>query len=82
MHINNMLNTTLLFYEQGQSAELKKCSSLRILYRICTNTMPLPVVIDRHHCYNKEVVSAGTHLNFCYIHDSFIHSFPFCFYFY
>jgi hypothetical protein len=33
--------------------------------------MPLPVYIDRHHCYNKEVVSVGTDLIFCYIHDSF-----------
>jgi len=40
------------------------------------NTMPLPVFIDRHHCYNKEVVSVGTHLNFYSIHDS---SIPFLF---
>jgi hypothetical protein len=32
--------------------------------------MPLTVYIDRHHCYNKEVVSTGNHLNFYYIHDS------------
>jgi hypothetical protein len=52
--------------------------NLRISYRICINTMPLPVYIDRHHCYNKDILSVGTHLNLYYIHDSF---FPFCFYF-
>jgi hypothetical protein len=42
------------------------------------DTMPLPIFIDRHHCYDKEVVSVGTHLNFYYIHGSFI---PFLFLF-
>jgi hypothetical protein len=36
--------------------------------------MPLSVFIDIPRCYNKELVSVGTHLNFYYIHDSF---FPF-----
>jgi hypothetical protein len=34
--------------------------------------MPFPICTDRHYCYNKEVVSVGTHLNICYMHDSFI----------
>jgi hypothetical protein len=40
-------------------------------------TMPL-LVYDRQHCYNKEVVSVETHLNFYYMYDSFI---PFSFLF-
>jgi hypothetical protein len=40
--------------------------------------MQLPVYIYRRHCCNKEAVSVGTHLNFCYSHDSF---FPFLFLF-
>jgi len=58
-----MLNTALWFYGQGQSAKLKKYRNLRILYQICMNTMLLSVVIDRQHCYNKDVVPIGTHLN-------------------
>jgi hypothetical protein len=61
-----------MIYGQGRPAKLKKNGSLRILYRICTNMMPLPVFIDIPHCYNKEVVSVGTHLNFYYNHDSSI----------
>jgi hypothetical protein len=34
------------------------------------NTMPLPVFVDRPHCYNREVASVGTLLYFWYIHDS------------
>jgi hypothetical protein len=41
--------------------------------------MPLPIIIiDRPHCYNKEVVPVGKHLNSYHIHDSFI---PFLFLF-
>jgi hypothetical protein len=36
-----------------------------------------PRLYCRHHCYDKEVVSVGTHLNFYYIHDSLILSFFF-----
>jgi hypothetical protein len=56
----------------------KENSNLRILYRICVNTTRLSVYIDRHNCYNKEAVSVGTRLNFCYIYDSFC---PFMFLF-
>jgi hypothetical protein len=56
----------------------KEYRSLRIMYGICINAMPLPVYIDRHHCYNKEIVSTGTNLNFCYSYSFF----TFCFYFY
>jgi hypothetical protein len=38
--------------------------------------MLLPVYVDKPNCFNKEVVSVGTNLNFYYIHDSFI---PFLF---
>jgi hypothetical protein len=31
----------------------------------------LSVSIERHHCYNKEVVSVGTYLNFTSIIPSF-----------
>jgi hypothetical protein len=56
----------------------KKHVNQRILYRIRINMMTLAVYIDRHHCYNKEVVSVETHLNFYYLHESFI---PFLFLF-
>jgi hypothetical protein len=65
-----MLNTTPLLCG-CQSAKLKRMSQSE---NIVPNMMPLPVYIDRHHCYNKEVVSVGTHLKFSYIHYS---SFPF-----
>jgi hypothetical protein len=42
------------------------------------NTVTLSIFIYRSHCYNKEMVPVGTHLNFYYTHDSF----PFCFYCY
>jgi hypothetical protein len=67
-----MLNTAFSFHGQGQLAKLKRITNLRILYRICMNTMLRSVFIDMHHCYNKEVVSVGIHLNFYYIHVSFI----------
>jgi hypothetical protein len=41
------------------------------------NKMPLLVYVDIHHCCNQEVVLVGTHLNFYYIHDSFIHLLPY-----
>jgi hypothetical protein len=37
------------------------------------NMMLLPIYTNRHHCYNKEVMSVGTRLNFYYIHDLFFH---------
>jgi hypothetical protein len=39
------------------SRQSKKNRILKILYRICMNTMPPPVYIDSPHCYDKEVVS-------------------------
>jgi hypothetical protein len=45
---------------------------MRELYRICINTMLLPVFIDRHHRYNTVVVSVGKRLNLYYIRDSFM----------
>jgi hypothetical protein len=71
-----MLNTALSFNRQGQSAKLRN-RNLRILDRICMNTAPLPVYIGRHHSYNKQMVSMGTHLNCYYILDSFLPSFLF-----
>jgi len=35
--------------------------------------MPL-LYNDTHHCYNKVVVSVGTHLRLYYIHDSYFAS--------
>jgi hypothetical protein len=66
------------FMDTVSRKNIKTYRNIRILYWICINTMPLSVYIDRPHCYNKEVVSIWTHLNFYYVHDSFI---PF-FYFY
>jgi hypothetical protein len=54
------------------SRQSQNYRSLRMLYRINMNTTPFPIFIDKHHCYNNEVVSTGTHLNSCYIHESSI----------
>jgi hypothetical protein len=61
-----MLNPALGFYVQVQKVKLKQILQPESIpnYRICMNTMPHSAFIDRLHCYNKEVVSNGAHLNF------------------
>jgi hypothetical protein len=76
MQISNLLNTALILWTRWVS-KVEKCRSLGILYRTCINAMPLPVYIDRYDCYNKYVVSVGTHLNFFI--TSIIHCFIFLF---
>jgi hypothetical protein len=66
-----MLNTAPLLCG-CQTAKLKIMSQSE---NIVPNVMPLPVYIDRHHCYNKEVVSVGTHLKFYYSSFPFLFSF-------
>jgi hypothetical protein len=54
---------------QGNKCTLTVCLIPQSV-NIVPNTMPLPVYIDRHHCYNEGMMSVGTHLSFYYIHGS------------
>jgi hypothetical protein len=71
--------TMCWIYGEDQSAKSKRISkSERIVPNVYEYDGTLRF-IDKHNYYNEEVMSVGTHLNLCCIHDLII---PFWFYFY